>query len=518
MTQAGAAQPVVVSTDNVDAGPALRIAVVSDGRPVLAGQALRVKIVSDGRPTQGNPPIPVVVASAAQSRFIDAGPVIPVVVVSGSLTPTPSLACLGSAAFADMNTTYTNDLSADGITWAGQHGAAVFDSFGKFVQYGQRYNANTKLCAYWVSNDSGATFVDRSPSGAGEGFLTRGAIVYDAGRDCLHRVCITENAGDGGMIYRRDAITRDGSNNITAIARQVSVSLDDPSSGTEFSTILMTDANTLLIAWIARTPSGGEVRSCKCDITANLNAGGTASNWVHIGVNSTTTIGSAPLVASYTIPYTQAAAVFTYFTVLQLASGDLRWVYHSGAAPGQYRTRRSVRSAANVWNSLSTPAAVVDVQRAGTDTGYTEKPQLISQLSEDGSGNVYVGLATWASNALGDTWGIYKIAAADTSSGADVYNAGGVHTYAPTGDCVYDSSSGQVVVSYEPTTTEDAVVRLYTTALVAASAAQTVYSAQDVDIPLIYKANQSGKLYMGWRVQGSPPQHGMFGSLPWVAC
>lgn len=517
-TQGGPAQPIAVSDQLPAGGPALQVAIVTDGRAVQGGAAMPIVVVSDGRPTQGNPPVPVVLAASGVP--VRAGRAIPVVVVSGSLNPTPSLACLGSASFADMNTTYTNNLSADGLTWAAQHGAFVVDSFGKFIQYGQRYNANTKRNAYFVSNDSGATWADKEPVAGGEGFLTRGGIVYDAGRDCLHQVCITENPGDGGMIYRRNSITRDGSNNITAITRAsgVSVSLDDPSSGVEFPTIVMTDANTLLVAWIARTASGGEIRSCKCDISGNADAGGTASNWVHIGVNSSTTIGSAPAVASYTIPYTQASAVFTYFALKQLTSGDLRWVYHSGAAPGQYRTRRSVRSAANVWNSLSTPAAIIDVQRSGTNTGYSDKPQLISQLTEDAAGNVYVGLATWASNALGDTWGIYKIASDDSSTGVDVYSAGGAHSYAPTGDCAYDATTGQLVVSYETTTAEDAVVRLYTTSLVAAQAAQTAYSAQDIDIPLIYATNQGGKLLMGWRVQGSPPQHGMFGSLTWAGC
>lgn len=430
----------------------------------------------------------------------------------GSAAAAPSL---GTASFADLDTTYTNDLSADGMTWAAQRGAfAVAGS--ALVQYGQRYNGNTKRNAYWVSNDGGATWADEEPAAGGEAFLTRGAIAYDAGRDCIHQLCITENAGDGGVIYRRNTITRsDGA--ITAITRAsgVSVSLDDPSSGVEFPTILMLDANTLLAAWAARTASGGEIRACRVDLSGSADAGGTASNWVHLGVNSTTTIGSAPAVGSYTIPYTQASAVFIYFAVRLLASGDLRWVYHTGADPGTYRTRRGVKSGAT-WTSLSTAADVSAVQRAGTDTGYALKPQLISQLSEDGAGNTYVGLATWKSNTDGDTWGLYKIAANDAVTSVDVYSAGGAHSYAPTGDAAYDSTADRVVVSYETTTAEDAVLRLYTTSLEAAGDAVTADSTQDVDIPLILSTRQSGAVLMGYRVQGSPPQKGRFGTVGWA--
>lgn len=88
MTQAGPAIPVMTVTDRaVDAGPALRVAVVSDGRPVEGGATRPVVVVSDGRPTQGNEPLPVVLATGAQASRVLAGPAMPVVVVSGSLNP-----------------------------------------------------------------------------------------------------------------------------------------------------------------------------------------------------------------------------------------------------------------------------------------------------------------------------------------------------------------------------------------------------------------------------------------------
>lgn len=436
----------------------------------------------------------------------------------GGMVAAPSL---GAASVAALNTTVTNDLSPDGFTWAAVHGAYVVDQYGKIAIYAQRYNGNTRQCYFVISNDAGVTWADNTGVVGGEGFLTRGDIVYDASRDCFHSLIVTTNPSDGGIIYRRYSITRDGSNNITSIARVggVSVVLDDAGAdngnGLEFPTIIMPNSNTLLAAWTVRTAApGGEIRTCKCNITSNADAGGTASNWVHIGLNSTTTIGAPPAVASYTIPFTQAVANnLTYFSVAQLASGDLRWVYHNGPTPGIYFTRRSVLNAAVTWSTLATAAAITNMQRAGTDTGYSLKNQLISQLTEAG-GVSFVGLATWKANATGDTWGVYAIAADDSvAANADVYSASGAHSYAPTGDCAYDSSAARLVVTYEQTTTQDGYVGLLKTDLTTAQAFTAFETATDIDIPLIVQTRTD--VLILWRVAGSPPQVGKSARLVW---
>lgn len=429
---------------------------------------------------------------------------------------------LGSVTIANMGTTVTNDLSPDGFTWAAVQGAFAVDSFGKWIIYAQRYNSNTRQCYFVVSNNAGTSWADNTGISGGEGFLTRGDIVYDAGRDCFHSLIVTTNPSDGGIIYRRYTITRDGSNNITSIARVAGVSvLDDAgannSNGLEFPTIFMSDANTLIAAWTVKTTApGGEIRACKCNLTGNADAGGTATNWVHLGVNSTTTIGAAPAVGSYTIPFTQGTAnALTYFSVRQLASGDLRWVYHSGNNPGTYRTRRSIKSGANTWGSLSTPVDIVNLQRAGTDTGYSLKNQLISQVTEDASGNSYVGLATWKDNTNGDTWGIYKLSSADAVSGSrDLYSAGGAHSYAPTGDAAYDATSGQVVATYLKSTTLATVAQLVDASALTLTGSE-VSLGTTADIPLILSVRTGGKLLFGWRVEGAPPQVGRFGTATW---
>lgn len=435
---------------------------------------------------------------------------------------------LGAASFAQQNTTVTDDMSPDGMNWAAMAGAFQVDQYGKFVQYVQRYNSNTRLSYFLISNDGGATWADNTGIVGGEGFLMRGDIVYDSARDCFHGLLVTTNPTDGGIIYRRYSITRDGSNNITSIARVVGVSvvLDDAgasnSNALEFPTIRMLDANTLFASWtIGVNAAGGEIRCARCDITSDADAGGTASNWVHLGVNSTTTIGAAPAVGSYTIPFTQATgAVVTYFAVKLLASGDIRWVYHTGPTPGTWRTRRLVKSGAS-WTSLSAAADITNVQRAGTDAGYSLKNQLVSQLTEDAAGTVYVGLATWASDVLGDTWTLYSISGADAIAGpTNAYSAGGAHSYAPTGDCAYDATSGRIVATYiiSGAGVEYAYVGLYTTALAVAQAPAAVFSTAPVDIPLIAQVRRSGRLLMAFRDTvdtPTPPYTGWYGSVAW---
>lgn len=513
---------VVITTDVPMSGQHAQPVYVDDTLPIIGPS--RACIVTTGDvPQIGGPAIPVRLAPAGTPAI---GPAIPVYVVSGSLgSSVASNPQLGAATVAALNTTITNDLSPDGITWAAVHGSCVVDAFGKVIVYAQRYNANTRLCYFVFSNDSGATWADNTGIAGGEGFLSRGNIVYDAARDCFHGLIMTVNPSDGGIIYRRYSITRDGSNNITSIARVagVSVVLDDAaannSNGLEFPTIIMPDANTLLAAWTIRTVSpGGEIRCCKCDITSNADAGGTAANWVHIGVNSTTTIGAPPAVGSYTIPFTQATGnKVACFSLLQLASGDLRWVYHNGASPGAYLTRRSIKNAAVTWNSLGSPVSLTNVQRAGTDTGYSLKNQLISQQSER-SGIVFVGLATWKANATGDTWGVYAIATNDAlSTSVDVYSAGGAHSYAPTGDCAYDTTANRIVVTYEQTTTQDGYIGLLNPSdLSTAQAFAAFETATDIDIPVIANTRISGKALVLWRVAGAPPQIGKSARLAWV--
>lgn len=125
MTQAGPAIPIVVVTDRpTDAGPALRVAVVSDGRPTEGGPARPMIEVFDNRPTQGNEPIPIVQASGAQASQILAGPAIPVRVVSGSIYDPSQWP--GFLAWYDGASAFGSSTPGAAIgTWAQQAGSAA---------------------------------------------------------------------------------------------------------------------------------------------------------------------------------------------------------------------------------------------------------------------------------------------------------------------------------------------------------------------------------------------------------
>jgi hypothetical protein len=81
-TLGGPALPVSVQTGQQQAGPAVPVAVVSDGRATQAGPAVPVYVVTSG-PVQGGPAVPVV--AAATGATVAGGPAMPVYVVSGSL-------------------------------------------------------------------------------------------------------------------------------------------------------------------------------------------------------------------------------------------------------------------------------------------------------------------------------------------------------------------------------------------------------------------------------------------------
>jgi len=103
MTQAGPAIPVIASNQPPDGGPALRVAVVSDGRVVEAGPARGMVEVFDNRPTQGNEPVPIVVSRG--NGFTLGGPPQAVRVVSGYLGSAygAKIAALGPIQYLPMD-------------------------------------------------------------------------------------------------------------------------------------------------------------------------------------------------------------------------------------------------------------------------------------------------------------------------------------------------------------------------------------------------------------------------------
>lgn len=117
---AGAALPVSLSTDAPQAGPAIPVVVVSDGRPTQAGPAQPVVVVTTG-PVQAGAPIPVVASAAG--RPVAGGRPIPVYVVSGSFGPA------AYALFRDVFTTAQSPV----IDGAAEPGAGRRDVTGSLL-------------------------------------------------------------------------------------------------------------------------------------------------------------------------------------------------------------------------------------------------------------------------------------------------------------------------------------------------------------------------------------------------
>ncbi len=112
---------------------------------------------------------------------------------------------------------------------------------------------------------------------------------------------------------------------------------------------------------------------------------------------------------------------------------------------------------------------------------------------------------------------MYAIAANDSlSTSVDVYSAGGAHSYAPTGDCAYDSTANRLVVTYDQTVTVSGFIGLLNPADLSITQAFAAFeSAADVDIPVIGSTRIGGNVLIVYRVAGSPPQIGKTARLAW---
>lgn len=450
---------------------------------------------------------------------------------------------LSNPSFAQQNTVGTNDLGPDGYSWAAAH-PLVADKFGKLIAIVSRQNAGTVAMLFVVSNDSGATWTDPTrtsfAAAAGEIAITRGALAYDSVNDLCH-VLWNGTAATDGIIYRRYTITRDGSNNITGFTRDTNVNLqlDFQTTGTmqyeHPNLIWMTEPSAggqLLAVWGARNSANATLKTeirASMRVLSNSAADGTAGNWAAPVTASTTGIGNAPNVA-YSILDTANVGSIMYPAIKRKTTGtfakDVYVGYHDGNVSVNGGAWKCLRmrwaSATNNWaTGVATAVTLSNLLVAGTDTGYSLKYQLMSQISEDTtSGRMILGYAVWLSNVSGDTWSFSTIddATDNPSSRVDVYSAGGAHTYAPVGDLFYDATSDRTIVSYQKQDTF-AYLKSYNNTTVD-QAETVIYNGSRVDIPLLYAPRVSGKLIIYFRDSvntPTPPYHGYAGTMTWAA-
>lgn len=448
----------------------------------------------------------------------------------------PSIA---APSFAYQNTTFTNDESDDGTGWTNSRPITV-DQYGKLIAIIQRHNSGTKLHTLCYSNDGGATWADSAIS---SGFLDRGSAVYDSANDLVH-VLWNAAAATDGVIYRRYSISRGAANTITGFTQVAGVNLqiDFENAGTmayQHPCILwLNDAGfgangALLCVWSARNSAAATTKAeirASLRVLSNTVADNTASNWAAPVSAATSLIGQSPQVP-YSILQSGAGSIM-WPSIGRKTTGtnakDVYLCYHNGeaAGSGQWRFRRLRWNAGSSnWSTgLSTDTLITASQRAGSDTGYSLKYQLGTYVWEDTAHDRMVyGLATWKSNAAGDTWGLSLLDSADGVTLADAYSAGGVHSFAPTGDICYDATSDRIVAAWLTTTQEYVQAQLFSGAT-AQGSPQTIYntvSPSGCDIPLLYP-RLSGKLLVMFRDRvnqtppsGSPRFRGLFGTLTW---
>jgi hypothetical protein len=445
---------------------------------------------------------------------------------------------LGTVVAANVNTTVTNNMGADGYTWA--NAPAIKDSHNNIITITED---NSQIHRFTYLNASGSTWAD---STLNEPSWTRGSMYLDDTNHLLH-VLLTTTIANGGVVYRRYQVQYTG-NNITDIVSDNGVTIGGSSTrtnvvlddGVGLSTVEhpvligMPNENAMLAVWGAGASTKGEVRAAM--VTFNtINDAKTLANWVAPVSSSTTTLGAntAPATGSYSalaVTTTMVSTHVPYLGIARQANKNLFLVYWDGVA---YKWLRVTwNSGSSNWSGgLGSATTIYNVTRSGTDTGYGTKVQegLKSQLttapSEDGAGNMYVGLASWNGNTNGDSWGGARIDAAGTLTTFEIHAWGGASNNGapnlyPTGDLAIDGPTGTLIATY--ITQTDAKVQLYNrTTLATQGSAVQVFNAVS-DIPLILRfrvgssGNQIGIIERDAINTPTPPYHGRYTTVAMV--
>ncbi len=534
----GAAVPVKQSDEPVVGGKVIPVYGYTHNtvgeRGVKGGAAYPVRVISDAEMASGEYVLDgqimaLPVCAAEEGAAVMGGNATPVYLVGGSLSDAVARQPLDDPVFAAMNTTATNDLTADGFSWA-QANPLYVDGYGKLITLAQRNGGGTKVHLFCYSNDGGATWHDNALT---EGYLERGSFAVDEANDVIH-VLWNAAASSDGIIYRRYTITRDASHNITGISKDATVNLqmDCQTDGTmQYGHPVMIHLSTgeygsLLAIWSTRnTGAGGgnEIRSSFCVLSSTADAGKSAENWMSTtGTPSSTSIGNTPAVNYFAIHAQSMAETsgIANASAVIIQDGaraqDIAIAYCDGATARAWKyVRLQWESMDGYWSGgLSAITTLSAMTVAGSDTGYPLKHQLGSKIVED-NGTLYFVFPRWPNNVVGDTVTLTRIDTDDGATLVNVYSAGGAHSYAPTCDVYYDAIAQRVVVSYIKTATDAAYIQTFD-GVTQKQAETLAFDADKVDIPLIGPKRIGTKVPLLFReASGSAPYVGYFGTLEW---
>ena len=427
--------------------------------------------------------------------------------------------------YNDLGTADSADGSNDAINFS-QGRVWTIDSYGKYIWLTQGLSGPTSHWAW--SNDEGANW---SQGAENYTFLTRASVAYDSNNDKLHVIWAATDSNDG-IIYRRYGITRDGSNNITAIAREdapnINLQLDTTSSRTlEQPVALWIDdgtTNGILVAVWSKSGSGlAEVRASMRRLSLS-DADGDAISWESLDGTGDTFGTDAPAVEADKI-FTSGSGSVSVSAAIRGGTGSRKddlYVFVAHSTGGSGDLLRSYRAD---WDSVDLDwsdgwQSPVTVGAMDTSAGYGLKHQLITQpVIDTTSDRLYVGWARWKAGGDGDTVSMAYLNATDTpSSTVDIYAAGGTHSYAPTLGLSYDSVQDFIYASYVLSTTngDNGSIEYKTYDGTTLSSATKFYTTPggsagengSADIPVTYSTRYDDKLLYGFRVNGSLPPSG----------
>lgn len=434
---------------------------------------------------------------------------------------------VGDGTYDNLGTSDAADGSSDALTWD-QGNVLTIDKYGKYIMLTQNRVGPTSHFTW--SNNNGDTWTQ---GGEGYGFLTRGSIAYDSINDKIHVIWSATDASDG-IIYRRYGITRDGSNNITAIAREdsgtVNLQLDVSGGGCSFehpSALWVNDGSSdgLLVAIWSKSNCANvaQIRGSMRRLTMTA-ADGVAGNWVALDGTPDSFPDDPPNVAADKI-YSATQGNVGNSIKIRGGSGarkDDLYVFAQQANSGgvdQVLAYRAVwNSGASDWSGgWQSPVVMGDALQT---SGYNLKWQLISKVVLDSvNDRLYVGWARWKTGGDGDTVSFAYLNNTDVASSTfDAYSAMGTASYAPTLGAAFDGTLGNFIISYiESTTNGDngsidykafdgstlgTQNRFYT------SPGGSDGENGSADIPVMYQGRVNDRLLFIFRINGALPPTG----------
>jgi hypothetical protein len=436
---------------------------------------------------------------------------------------------MADGTYAGIGTSDGADGSNDAINFA-QGRVWTIDQYGKYIWSTQNRDGSS----HWAwSNNSGSSWTQGSESYS---FLTRASVAYDSINDKLHVIWTATNASDG-IIYRRYGITRDGSNNITALSREdssnINLQLDTSASRNleQAAAYWVNDGSTngiLVAVWSKNGGSLNEVRASMRKLSLSA-ADGVAGNWVSLDGTGDTFGTDPPAVAADKV-YTSGSGSNAVGILKRGGTGSHKddfYIFVATSGSNQVLAYRATwKAASGDWGNGWT--AIGQVGAMDTSSGYNLKYQLITKPVLDSTNDrLYIGWARWKDGTNGDTVSIAYLNATDAASSTiDVYSALGTHSYAPTLDIAYDSTMDKLYVAYIESTTngDNGSIDYKTYDGSSLSTSSRFYTSPggsagadgSADIPILFENRQNGRLLFAFRINGAlPPTAGDKHVIDW---